>query len=78
MEVADLFELFHGSLSCLIRSLARPGDFAAHPKVVFSGGEFSLADVDQAAGKLVEKIGLLDEVAAGLGQRGEFFGELIR
>ena len=78
VEIAHLFELFDGGVPRLVGGLAGAGDVAVGPGIAVSGVALLLAGIDQAAGELVEQVRLLDQIAAGLGQRGKPVHRLIQ
>ena len=77
-EVANLLELFDGEPTSGIRGLAGAGDIAVGPGITVAAIAFALADLDESAGELIEQVGLLDEITAGLGERGEAIHRLFQ
>ena len=72
LEVGGSLELFDGVLAPGVEFLFQPADGAPVPGVVGAGVGVLLGCIHQPRGEFADEIHVLDEVAAGLGQRVEF------
>jgi len=68
-EITHLLELLDGNLSRLIGGFAATDDVASRPDITFFGAAFVFADFNQPGHELEKQVCLLNQIAAGLGQR---------
>ena len=76
-EITNLLELFNSQLPGLVGGLAGACNVAVGPCTAIAGVALVLAGFDEAAGKLVEQVGLFNEITAGLGKRREAVNRLF-